>query len=321
MGKRWRGAFQKTVTTDYAVILAARMSSGRLPGKALCVYTPSGQTNLEQLICRWQTSQRNPLLVVATSDGPEDDPIARLCAGLDVACYRAPRSQVIAREVLAQLDGALAAHAPGAKWIARATADNPLVDVGLADWRLDVLADSGADGIIYSGGHDRITYAATTDVYSRSAWERIVAGSSGSQREHPGAYFWENLHSFEYVSIPLPRREYLAPVRTELDTPADLEMFRALWAGYGRNRKTLRTLEALQYLAAHPEIAALNNGVHPLTQTRAAWPKGKPWLCGKCQRRVGDIVTGDLILHCSHCGRRQKWYSQPPRVRIPANIK
>jgi len=305
----------------YAVVLAARMSSGRLPGKALCVYTPSGQTNLEQMILRWQASQRDPLLVVTTSDGAEDDPIARLCARLDIPCYRAPRAQVVAREVLAQLDGAIQAHAPGAKWIARATADNPLVDVGLADWRLDVLADSGADGIIYSGDLERITYAATTDVWSRAAWERIVTGSSGSQREHPGAYFWENLHQFEYISIPLPRREYLAPVRTELDTPADLEMFRALWAGCNSNGRPLPALEALQYLTAHPEIAAINNGVYPLTQTRAAWPKGKPWLCGKCQRRTGDIVAGDLLVHCAHCGRRMKWYSMPPRVRIPANIK
>src|SRR3990167_10444427 len=159
------------------------------------------------------------------------------------------------------MNTALLRYAPEARYIARALVDNPLVDVELADWRLDVLGESGADGLWYGGAHERITYAGTTDVWSRAAWDRIAAESSGCQLEHAGVHYWENIGSSHAVHLPLPRREYLAPVRTELDTPADLEMLRAVWHAWGRPDVLLPTRWALGYLAMHPEVAVLNADV------------------------------------------------------------
>lgn len=310
--------------SQYAVIVSARMSSTRLPGKALISYCPDGTTNLEQIIARWQASRRQPIVVVATSDGMEDAPIAALCERLSVPCYRGSRDDVVSR-----MDGALREFAPNASHIARALADNPLVDTSLADWRLDVLAETGADGLWYGGDEHRLTYAATTDAWSRSAWDVIAERSSGSQREHPGAYFWDNLSQFSVVQLPLPAREYLASVRTELDTLQDLEMFKRLWAlwqenefdaytdAVNRSAPCLGTLRALDYLAAYPEVVALNSSVELKTQTRATWPKGQSWLCRSCQRRAGGVVAGDLEVRCGRCGSPQKFYAQKPKRMYP----
>src|SRR3989304_2709349 len=118
--------------TDYSVILSARNSSDRLPNKAIVSYCPDGTPNIIQIIRRWQASRRAPLVIVATSDTAPDDSIADLCAPLGVPCYRGPLHDVVAR-----MDGAINTYAPDAKYIARALADNPLVDVGLADWHYD----------------------------------------------------------------------------------------------------------------------------------------------------------------------------------------
>ena len=216
--------------SDYAVVITARMASERLPGKALSVYSPNGTPNLIQIVKRWQASDRDPAIIVATTDGPEDGAIADLCVGYGVPCYRGSRDDVVGR-----MDSALKAFAPDARWIARGSADNPLVDVGLADWRMDILTDTNAEGLVYADDMLRLTYCATTDVWSRSGWDKIAEGSSGSQREHPGTFYFEMLHRFQWVAIQFPRREYVTPHRTELDTAQDLEMFRGLWQAWVNN--------------------------------------------------------------------------------------
>lgn len=295
--------------SDYAVILAARMNSERLPGKVLAQYVPGSPiTNLEQIIARWRKSRRQPKIVVFTPAEPVNDPILDVCEQLDVPCYRGNL------DVVGSMDGALRTYAPDARFVARALADNPLVDVGLADWRLDVLAESGAGGVWYGGDEIRITYAGTTDVWSRSAWEQIAVESLGIEREHPGLYFWNNLSKFDVVQLPLPLREYLRPVRTELDDCRDLEMLRLVWQeAYDRDllcRNTiLSTLDALDILESRPEFSAINAEVTLKTMTEATWKKGQNFGCKHCHHRVGAIVAGDLVVRCPRCGKPQKFYA------------
>ena len=296
--------------TDYAVVIAARMSSTRLPGKALVSYCPDHTPNLAQIISRWRKhSRRRPTVVIATTDGAEDDPIESLAQMCDVPCYRGSLDDVVSR-----MDEALRQHAPGARFVARAMSDNPLIDVMLADWRLDVLNETGAGGLWFGPDHERITYAGTTDVWSRSAWDMIVSESQDDEREHPGLYYWRNLSRFSVVQLPLPMREYLAPVRTELDTPEDLEMFRALWRAWSltESESCIPTLWALTMLERSPELRAINGHIDVKTQTRAEWPRGLGFLCEQCQSRLGGIVAGDLEVRCARCGQPRKFYAHKP---------
>jgi spore coat polysaccharide biosynthesis protein SpsF (cytidylyltransferase family) len=300
----------------YAVILAARMTSDRLPGKCMLELAP-GLRVLPQLIARWRQSDRQPTVIVTTTTDPADDPIAAAASAAGVPCSRGDRLNVVA-----QMDAAVRRYCPGAGFVARALADNPLVDVALADWRLDILAETGADGLWYGeGGHDHITYAGTTDVWSRAAWDRIAAESSGSQLEHPGAYFWENVTRFSVVPLPPPRREFLAGYRTELDTLFDLELFQAVWAAWRAEWQDpddapacVSTLWALKWLAAHPLVAAINAGVRVKTMSKALFNvREKPWLCARCERRMGSVKEGNLQVFCPGCGEAKKFFSSKPK--------
>lgn len=270
-------------------------------------------------------SRRDPTVIVATTIEAADDPIALLCARLGVACYRGSRDDVAAR-----LNGALLTYATEAKWVARGMSDSPLVDVGLADHRLDRLMDTGTDGFdLDERDVARLTYAATTDVWSRAAWDRIVAESRGEEREHVGAYYWQHIAHFDALPYPLPSREYFANVRTELDAPEDLEMFKALWrmwvleCGLIDAGKTpippLSTLIALDFLSDMPNLAAINAGVALKTQSKATWRKGQTFRCKVCARRMGGVVNGDLLVPCPHCGARQKFYAVKP-TRLKASM-
>jgi len=300
----------------YAVIISARMTSTRLPGKALVQYAP-GQSNLSQIISRWQSSRRSPLVIVATSTDPADDAIERECASFAVPCHRGPRDDVVSR-----MDGAIKAHAPHAQFIARALADNPLVDVTLADWRFDRLSATGADSVWYGGNEHRLTYAATTDIFSRSAWDRIAADSRGDEREHPGLYYWNKIEKFSAIELTLPAAEYLLPLRTELDTEADLTVFRAVWQAWEEARpaflsgSTLPTLWALHWLATHPEVSAINADVPVKTQTKPEFARGSNWICEKCNQGIGRVTADDITLRCPSCGKPRKFYSRKPDARV-----
>lgn len=301
--------------SDYVVVIAARMTSTRLPGKALATYCPNGMTNLEQIVRRWWTlSRREPQVIVATTTDDDDDPIDDLCDEIGVDCYRGPRDDVVER-----IDGAIVTLAPYAKYIARGMSDSPLVDVRLADWRRDVLAETGADATWYGGDDERLTYAATTDIWSRAAWDRIAYESRGQEREHAGLYMWDHMDKFDLVQLPLPWREYLSQVRTELDTPEDLAMFTALWEVWHAEQpfagEVLTTLDALRILAERPDIAARNAQVVLKTQTRPSWRRGSQWLCKACRRRVGSVIAGDLQVRCARCGKPQKFYALSPAGR------
>ena len=313
--------------SPYCVVLCARANSERLPNKALAELAP-GVTVLSQLLQRWRQSDRAPTLILATPEGAVNDPLAAVAAAHGV-----PVSRSAPGNAVAEMDAAVRQFAPGAKFVARALADNPLVDIGLADWRLDVLAETGAEGLWYGGDHDRITYCGTTDVWNRAAWDRIAAESSGCQLAHPGALYWDKLSTFNVVQLPLPRREFVDSFRTELDTPLDLEVFRAVWAAWGDSGKAdlqwaagmpyvkvadgPPALWALRWLAAHPQVSGLNAAVRVKTQTRAAFGlREKAWLCEGCRQRVGSIKEGNLQVYCPGCGRPKKFFAVRPRGKV-----
>ena len=308
--------------SDYAVILCARYNSERLPGKALAELAP-GVPVLNQIIGRWAQSTRSPSIIVATPDGAENDPIAQSASTCGVPCSRKEPGNPVA-----EMDAALRRYAPRARYVARALADNPLVDVALADWRLDKLREAGADGLWYGveidqagrwhGLHERITYAGTTDVWSRRAWDEIAANSSGSQLMHPGAWWWNTIRSNKKSRIlPLPRDEYLSLLRTELDEAADLAVLRAVWAAWaaaGYSSPLVDTLWALRYLHAHPEVAALNRGVALKTQTAVGERHTRrPRYCAGCRAEMGQISPNGLEDRCARCGGGMTYYHQKPK--------
>ena len=303
----------------YAVVLCARANSERLPNKALAELAP-GVTVLAQLLQRWRQSDRAPTLILATPEGAVNDPLAAVAAAHGV-----PVSRSAPGNAVAEMDAAIRRYCPDAAFVARALADNPLVDVALADWRLDVLAETGADGLWYGPDHNRITYAGTTDVWSRAAWDIVAAESKDDQYEHPGKYFWDNLDKFSVIQIPLPRREYLRLFRTELDTLRDLEMFQAVWAGWDANceglgRETpswVPTLWALKWLAEHMQIAAINSTEQVKTATKPKFGNRRPWHCKTCNQPVGHFSGDDLKFFCPGCGQRVRFRGINPKKTTP----
>ena len=115
------------------IIVQARMTSTRLPGKVLLPL--AGEPMLTRLIERLRRVQRADGIVVATTTNATDDPIAALCAQQGVPCHRGSEHDVLSRY-------ADAARLHGADVVVRITSDCPLIDPALIDRLAALMADS-----------------------------------------------------------------------------------------------------------------------------------------------------------------------------------
>ena len=229
-------------------IVQARMGSTRLPGKVLAEL--GGRPMLARVVERLRRARTLDGVVVATSRGAGDDPVARLCAELGVPVYRGSEEDVLDRY-------ARAAEEFGADVVVRITADCPLVDPAVVDLVVERFRAADAD---YASNTLERTYPQGLDV---EVFRREALEAAAQEAKEP----WERAHVTPFL-YRHPERFALASVRQErdasrhrwtVDTPEDLELVRELYAGVGRF--DAGWLEVLELVEGEPALTGINASV------------------------------------------------------------
>ncbi|MFN3522033.1 MAG: cytidylyltransferase domain-containing protein [Phenylobacterium sp.] len=201
-------------------ILQARMSSTRLPGKVL--EPVLGRPMIARQAERLRRSRRIDRLVVATSDQPGDDVLARACADLDLPVHRGSLDDVLDR-----FHGALAAFGP-AGTVVRMTADCPLADWTLIDRTIETHLQRGDDYTSNTPPARTFPHGLDVEVMRASvletAWREAV---DPYEREHVTPFIYRRPERFAlgYVSDA----PSLAHLRWTVDHPADLAFVRYVY--------------------------------------------------------------------------------------------
>lgn len=227
-------------------VIQARMNSTRLPGKVLLPL--AGAPLLQRLIERVKPAGRVDVLAVATSDAADCDPVAALCAGLGVRCFRGSENDVLAR-VLA------AAEALGADVVVRLTGDNPMVGADLVDFLLDAfLAEKPPPD--YANTVDRTGFPVglAAEAITIDALRRAAESDNPDDREHVTRFVRRQPGAFRCLEVraPLP----LPPIDLTIDTESDYQRVMPLFEKlYERNPqfgfRDLATLTVEGVHAAH----------------------------------------------------------------------
>lgn len=303
-------------TLNVAAIICVRMTSTRLPGKPLLSYHPDGKTpNLECIVNRVKTSRHNPTIIIATSTDKSDDVIQKWYTKNTTEPIRFFRGDL--DNVVRRFDDALRTNDIGFNYVWRVMADCPLVDVGLADWRLDVLDRNKADVITII--QPEPTYAGQASVWSREAWDHCVKISSGSLLQHPGEAIYESFGQFKTLHEIGPENVYYQPIRTELDTPQDLEFFRQVWKRYPYmdmdkempvEFSLYNTKRVLSWLSRQPDIIAINADVKEKTKSTHlhGHHRARRFVCQECHMPLAHKVNEALDIQCPKCGVTRKFY-------------
>jgi spore coat polysaccharide biosynthesis protein SpsF len=218
------------------IILQARCASTRLPGKALARI---GSLTLLDHCLRRLLAGDAAAVVLATTTNAEDDALAAVAERHGVAVFRGDVDDVLGRYAAAaarfELDPVI-----------RATADNPAVDLDAPRRVLAALTGTRADyvreeGLPIGAAVEGVTYAALC----RCA----MAARLRSDREHVTTYIKSQPQSFRIAAIESPAAVRRPDIRVTVDTAADLEFVRKLFARAGEDLPPLASLiEAAEWL-------------------------------------------------------------------------
>ncbi len=229
-------------------IVQARMSSTRLPGKVLQPIL--GVPMLSHVMRRLQGARSLDEVVVATSDGPEDDVVRDLATAEGWGLWRGSRDDVLDR-----YEGA--ARAFSAERVVRVTSDCPLIDPDLVD---DVVM-ALAGGVDYcSNSLEPRTYPRGLDCEAMTREALVTAWREDHDpawREHVTPFLYRHPERFNLKRVA--NDVDLSVHRWCVDVPEDLELVRHVYDELGDRPFGWR--EVLAVCDAHPEWSAINREV------------------------------------------------------------
>ncbi|WP_129671606.1 cytidylyltransferase domain-containing protein [Candidatus Chloroploca sp. Khr17] len=236
------------------IIVQARMTSSRLPGKILM--DVAGQPMLAQQLRRLKACKAADEIIIATTTNPADDSVIELARHEGVGWFRGSEPDVLARYVGA-------AHQARADVVVRVTADCPLIDPEVTDQIINELVNHRAECDYVSNVEER-TFPHGLDVeafFFDTLLRAERLGRSAAAREHVTVVM-----RAEYPDLFL-RRSVHAPhnaadLRWTVDTAEDLQLVRSLYDDLDLGTRMLGYEVIVAYARAHPELARINASSH-----------------------------------------------------------
>ena len=190
------------------VVIQSRLSSSRLPGKALLTI---GGMPLVELVAR-RASRSGHEVVVATSEERDDGRIAEHLRSVGVPVVRGPLDDVLGRFVLATAD------LDPTDRVVRLTGDNPVADADLVD---ELLAAVEASGHTYGRVDiDRVPEGLGAEVFSVEAL-RLAADRATASYDREHVTPWLRRELGELLFVPSGRRLDPRRFRCTVDVLAD----------------------------------------------------------------------------------------------------
>lgn len=190
------------------IVIQARMGSTRLPGKVLKPL--AGKPMLARIIHRLQLCKNASLVIVATSDLAQDDPVAELSEGEGALVFRGSEVDVLDRYYQCAKHFRL-------DHIVRATGDNPFVDPEEGDRLIAYHLENGFD---YSSSFDGgLPVGIGLEIMLFDALEKSWRdGQEAHHREHVNEYILENRNSFSMSSFQSPPEKSAPELSFTIDT-------------------------------------------------------------------------------------------------------
>lgn len=227
------------------VIIQARIGSTRLPGKVL---KQLGQSDvLSYVVERCRKIEGIQEVVVATSDLPQDDAIAKWCQDKHVAYYRGSEQNVLSRFIEA-------AKPYQPDYIMRVTSDCPFVDYEMATDMVKQLNEHPAEIVDITKALPR---GLAVELISYAALQRIVNCELAERhREHVTYYAYEYKEQFTRLSYEPPHSIQHEALRITLDTEEDYALCNTIANHF--NDLLVSSADVVNYLLSHPEVAELN---------------------------------------------------------------
>lgn len=242
------------MTTSPMIIVQARMTSTRLPGKVLLPV--AGRPMLGWVLERLRAVRDDVGVAVATTTGASDDPIVDLCATLDIPVVRGSEQDVLDRyhDAAAKLS---------ADPVIRITSDCPLIDPATSRAVLELWERDTPD---YASNTLERTFprGLDTEVLSRSTLDIAWATATEVfEREHVTPYVYRRPERFRLANLSSGRDEGMR--RWTVDTLEDLHFVRAIYEELAPRDPTFDAEAVRALLHERPGLESINAHVEQTT--------------------------------------------------------
>ncbi len=225
------------------LLIAARMGSARLPGKALRKLGPF--TALGLLIERLKSSRHAAGIVVATTDLHRDDAIAAAARNHRVSCFRGD-----AGDVLGRLSSTAQAH--GFELTVRLTGDCPLNDPAVVDACVEAYRAGDYD---YVTTKHNFPMGIDCEVLSTQLLRHLGRTCNDpAEREHVTLAIWRHPERFRCLSLAAPRGLARPDHVLTLDEEDDLRRLEAIVDHFGDEIVRCPARDILDFLRSRPEL-------------------------------------------------------------------
>ena len=229
-----------------AAIIFARYTSARLPGKVMM--SINGKPMLHHVIERAKKLPGVSDIVLAIPYGDVHSKLIDVGTESDIYVVQGPEHDVLTRMVMAT--GVVDCEA-----FYRVTADNPLLDLGIAR----ITFNQFVFGVHDYTFMDKAVAGCAVEIIDRDAILRVQDGFATDDRlrEHPTLSFYENRDIFNLLIHEAPVN-WQRPFRLTVDTPEDLTVVRAVYRNCGSD---CDISTAIEFLEANPKLAAINSEI------------------------------------------------------------
>ena len=239
--------------TDILVVVQARMTSTRLPGKVLLPL--GGKPLLLRMVERLQLAQTPFQTVVSITTDPADDVLHDLCRAEGIACFRGHATDLLDRHYRAGL-------AAGARVVVKIPSDCPLIDPAAIDRVLGLFLSQPGQFDYVSNLHpatwpDGNDVEVMTMAALETAWQRATRPH---EREHTTPYFWDTApHQFRLGNVRWETGlDYAMTHRLTIDYPADYDLIKAVFETLYPQKADFNLTDILNLLDSEPTVFNMN---------------------------------------------------------------
>lgn len=234
------------------VVVQARMSSSRLPGKVLLPIL--GNSLLYRMIERLKMIRHEAQIVIATSEETGDDIIEQEALKIGVPCFRGSLNNLLDRhyQVTKKYDADVVLKIPS---------DCPLIDPRIVDQVLDFYFDHAGQYDFISNLHpasfpDGNDVEIMTMACIEKTWKEA---SRQLELEHTTPYIWENPEKFRIGNVIWNTgNDYSMTHRFTIDYPADYEFIKAVFEELYSIKPNFSCEDILELLEKRPDIYQIN---------------------------------------------------------------
>ena len=231
---------------NFHCIVQARMGSSRLPEKVM-MNLNNDKRVIDYVISQLKSSKFSNNVIIATTNGNEDNIIYEYVTKKNVPCFRGSSLDVLDRYYQC-------AKKYDAKNIIRITCDNPLIDPNIVDHTVSIFNEHSFD-YVSNCIIRTYPYGTETEVFTfeslKIAWQNAKLPS---EREHVTPYFKNNTKIFQIHNVLNDIN--LSNLRWTLDSESDLKLIKTIISKIDKDIILIEDI--LDLFSREPEIVKIN---------------------------------------------------------------